>query len=68
MITNAQIALKWHDQHLIWDAAEFNNQSRIVLSSKDIWTPGKERVLENNRRIFYLNYKYFYFYHRYSLV
>ncbi|RNA21152.1 neuronal acetylcholine receptor subunit alpha-7 isoform X2 [Brachionus plicatilis] len=51
MITNAQIALKWFDQHLIWDPEEFSNQTRIVLSSKDIWTP--DIVLFNSADVAY---------------
>jgi hypothetical protein len=40
MITNVQLSLKWMDEHLIWNPEDYGNQSRIVLSSHDIWTPG----------------------------
>lgn len=37
MIASVQLALKWVDQHLKWNPEDFNNQTRLVLSSKDIW-------------------------------
>ena len=30
----------WVDEYLKWDPRNFDNQKRIVFSSKDIWTPG----------------------------
>jgi nicotinic acetylcholine receptor len=42
---------KWKDEHLVWDPEEFDNQTRMVLSSKDIWTP--DIVLFNSADVAY---------------
>ena len=31
---------KWHDEFLKWDPADHKNQTKIVFSARDIWTPG----------------------------
>lgn len=45
------ILQKWYDEHLVWDPEEFDNQTRLVLSSKDIWTP--DIVLFNSADVAY---------------
>jgi len=42
---------RWFDHHLVWNPKDFNNQTRIVFSSKDIWTP--DIVLFNSADVAY---------------
>ena len=42
---------KWKDELLVWDPNEYDNQTRVVLSSKDIWTP--DIVLFNSADVAY---------------
>ncbi|UJR35489.1 hypothetical protein I4U23_028243 [Adineta vaga] len=51
MTTNVQVTLRWHDEHLQWFPDDFNNQSRTVFASREIWTP--DIVLFNSAELAY---------------
>ena len=31
---------KWYDENLKWDPIDHGNQTKMVFTARDIWTPG----------------------------
>jgi hypothetical protein len=45
MQTRVQVILKWYDERIFWDPNEYKNQTRLVVSSNEIWTPGEILII-----------------------
>lgn len=39
MSVHTYITLKWHSASLEWNAADYNQRTRLVVSTKQIWVP-----------------------------